>query len=126
MTKGNWVSGPNARLGRTADWADEKNMAESMGWVRKIIEGILAIPRPRRPSLAHQADEELLNEPLAGRHDPRSSPSPVPSFARHPPPRSTVCGESLPALDPKSEASRHRLPPQPASRPPNRRLAPPP
>jgi hypothetical protein len=30
MTKGNWVGGPNARLSRTADYADEKNMAESM------------------------------------------------------------------------------------------------
>jgi hypothetical protein len=26
--KGNWVVGPNARLGRTADWVDEKNMGE--------------------------------------------------------------------------------------------------
>jgi hypothetical protein len=24
MTKGNWVSGLNVWLGRTADWADEK------------------------------------------------------------------------------------------------------
>jgi hypothetical protein len=24
MTKGNWVGGPNARLGRTADWIGEK------------------------------------------------------------------------------------------------------
>jgi hypothetical protein len=30
MTKGNWVGGPNARLSRTADYAGEKNMAESM------------------------------------------------------------------------------------------------
>jgi hypothetical protein len=30
MTKGNWVSDPNARLDRTADWAGEKNMVESM------------------------------------------------------------------------------------------------
>jgi hypothetical protein len=42
MTKGNWVSGPNALLGRTIDWADEKNMAESMRWNRKLGEGILA------------------------------------------------------------------------------------
>jgi hypothetical protein len=24
MTKGNWVGGPNARLGQTADWAGKK------------------------------------------------------------------------------------------------------
>jgi hypothetical protein len=42
MTKGNWVGGPNVRLGRTADWADEKNMRESMRWARKIGQGILA------------------------------------------------------------------------------------
>jgi hypothetical protein len=42
MTKGNWVDGLNARLGQTADWTDEKNMAESMRWARKIGEGILA------------------------------------------------------------------------------------
>jgi hypothetical protein len=30
MIKENWVGGPNARLGRTADWAREKNMATSM------------------------------------------------------------------------------------------------
>jgi hypothetical protein len=41
MTKGNWVGGSNARLGRTADWASEKIMAESMTWVRKIEKGIL-------------------------------------------------------------------------------------
>jgi hypothetical protein len=26
----NWVSEPNVRLGRTADWAGKKNMGESM------------------------------------------------------------------------------------------------
>jgi hypothetical protein len=41
MTKRNWVVGLNARLGRTADWASKKNMAESMQLVRKIGEGIL-------------------------------------------------------------------------------------
>jgi hypothetical protein len=39
--KRNWVGGSNARLGRTADWVSEKNMAESIRWVRKIGEGIL-------------------------------------------------------------------------------------
>jgi hypothetical protein len=42
MTKENWVGEPNAWLDRTAYWADEKNMAESMRCVRKIGEGILA------------------------------------------------------------------------------------
>jgi hypothetical protein len=32
--------GLNAWLGQTADWASEKNMAESMRWARKISEGI--------------------------------------------------------------------------------------
>jgi hypothetical protein len=41
MTKGNWVGRLNAWLGRTADWADKKIMAESMRWVRKIGEEIL-------------------------------------------------------------------------------------
>jgi hypothetical protein len=31
----------NARLSRTADWTDKKNMAQSMRWGRKIEEGIL-------------------------------------------------------------------------------------
>jgi hypothetical protein len=39
MTEGNLVGGPNARLGRTIDWAGEKkNMDESMRWARKIGE----------------------------------------------------------------------------------------
>jgi hypothetical protein len=41
MTKGNWVSGPNARLGRTAGWAGKKNMVEHMRCARKVGEGIL-------------------------------------------------------------------------------------
>jgi hypothetical protein len=41
MTKGNWVSGPNAWLDRTIDWVDEKNMTESMRCDRKIVEEIL-------------------------------------------------------------------------------------
>jgi hypothetical protein len=48
MTKGNWVGGPNARLGQTAYWADEKNMAESMRWDRKIGEGILVGQNEKR------------------------------------------------------------------------------
>jgi hypothetical protein len=42
MTKGNWVGVMNAWLGRTTDWAGEKNIAESMRWIRKIGDGILA------------------------------------------------------------------------------------
>jgi hypothetical protein len=33
--------GPNVRLSRAADWADEKNMTERMRWIKKIREGIL-------------------------------------------------------------------------------------
>jgi hypothetical protein len=29
-TEGNWAGGLNVRLGRTIDWASEKNMAETM------------------------------------------------------------------------------------------------
>jgi hypothetical protein len=36
-----------------------------------------AIPRHRQPSLQHQADREPLTVHFAGRHDPRSGPSPV-------------------------------------------------
>jgi hypothetical protein len=43
MTKGNWVSMPNARLDRTANWADKKNMTESMRWTKKIRKGILVV-----------------------------------------------------------------------------------
>jgi hypothetical protein len=42
MKKENWVGGLNARLGRTTDWAGEKNIAKSMRWDRKIEERILA------------------------------------------------------------------------------------
>jgi hypothetical protein len=42
MTKRNWVVGLNVWLGRTADWASEKNMDASMQWAKKIGEGILA------------------------------------------------------------------------------------
>jgi hypothetical protein len=41
MIKGNWIGGPNTWLGRTADWADEKIIAESIRWTRKIGEGKL-------------------------------------------------------------------------------------
>jgi hypothetical protein len=40
MTEGNCAGGPNARLGRTVDWAGKK-LTESMRWARKIGEGIL-------------------------------------------------------------------------------------
>jgi hypothetical protein len=43
MTKGNWVSRPNAWLDRTANWADKKNMTESMRWTKKIRKGILVV-----------------------------------------------------------------------------------
>jgi hypothetical protein len=48
MTKENWVGESNAWLDRTAYWADEKNMAESMRCVRKIGEGILADQNEKR------------------------------------------------------------------------------
>jgi hypothetical protein len=57
MTKGNWVSGLNARLGQTADWAGEKNMAEDMR-ARKIGEGILA--RQNRKEKGNKNMEEFL------------------------------------------------------------------
>jgi hypothetical protein len=41
MTKGNWVGGPNAWLGRTANMVSKKIMVEIMRWARKIGEGIL-------------------------------------------------------------------------------------
>jgi hypothetical protein len=41
-TERNWASGSNARFGRTADWADEKNITNCMRCNKKIGEGILA------------------------------------------------------------------------------------